>query len=121
MSARVTMSEVREIIDTSLSDAGVTACINAANALIATKPDMLSVLLEDTLTQIELWLAAHNVSVADPRVSEERTRETSIKYAQPKAGTGLAGSSYGQVAIALDTTFTLAEAPATKRAAIAVL
>jgi hypothetical protein len=121
MAARVTVSEVREIIDTALGDAGVAACISAANALIDSKTEMVSLLLEDTLTQIELWVAAHNVSVADPRVTEERTRETSVKYAQPKVGTGLTGSPYGQVAISLDTTLTLADAPATRRASFRVL
>lgn len=121
MAARVTMSEVREIIDTSLSDAGVSSCITAANSLIASKADMTSLLSEDTLTQIELWLSAHYVSVADPRVSEERTRETSVKYVQPSAGTGLGGSSYGQTAIALDSTLSLSEGPAVKRATIKIL
>jgi hypothetical protein len=115
------MSDVREIIDTSLGDAGVSACITAANSLIGTKSEMLSTLTSDVLRQIELWLAAHFVSVADPRVSEEATRETRVRYEQPKAGQGIAGSSYGQTAIALDSTLTLADAPATRRASFSVL
>lgn len=121
MAARVTVSEVREIIDTALSDAGVSSCITAANSLIASKSEMTSSLSEDTLTQIELWLSAHFVSVADPRVVEERTRETAVKYVQPGAGTGLTGSSYGQTAMALDSTLTLADAPATRRASIRIV
>lgn len=119
--ARVTVSEVREIIDTGLTDAGVASCITAANVLINSKSEMLEHLDESVLTQIELWLSAHNVSVADPRVTEERTRETAIKYAQPEAGRGLARSTYGQVALALDTTYSLVESAVSRRASIRVL
>lgn len=121
MANRVTVTDVREIIDTSLGDAGLAACITAANSLISTKSEMLSSLTAEILTQIELWLAAHYVSVADPRITEESTRETRLRYEQPKAGTGLAGSSYGQTAIALDSTLTLADSPSTRRAVFKVL
>lgn len=121
MANRVTAADVREIIDTSLGDGGLTACITAANLLISTKSEMLSSLTEEVLTQIELWLSAHYVSVADPRVVEERTRETSLKYAQPAAGKGLAGSPYGQTAIALDPTLTLADPANIRRAVFQVL
>ena len=121
MANRVTADDVREIIDTSLGDAGLTACITAANSLIGTKSEMLASLTDEILTQIELWLAAHYVSVADPRVTEESTRETRLRYEQPAAGKGLAGSPYGQTAIALDPTLTLADPANIRRAVFQVL
>ena len=121
MANRVTVTDVREIIDTSLGDAGLTACITAANSLISTKSEMLASLTAEILTQIELWLAAHYVSVADPRVTEESTRETRLRYEQPAAGKGLAGSPYGQTAIALDPTLTLADPANIRRAVFQVL
>ena len=119
--ARVLPDDVRDVIETVLVDAELNACINTANLLIGSKPRMLTDLSSDVLTQIELWLAAHFVSVREPRIVEETIDNTRLRYEQPKAS-GLIASSYGQVAIALDTTLSLSEtAPATRRATLHAL
>jgi hypothetical protein len=117
--ARVTASAVKEVIETELTDAEVNACINTANVLIQGRSRMLTELSDDTLTQIELWLAAHFVSVRDPRVAQETVDDTTIRYELPKAGS-LTESTYGQVAVALDTTLSLVGSTV-RRAVIEVL
>mgnify|MGYP000919659445 CR=1 FL=1 len=104
--ARVTAAEVKDVIDTELEDSEINACINTAHVMIAGRSRMLTELDDDTLAQIETWLAAHFVSVREPRVEQETVDETTVRYALPRASS-ITESTYGQVAIALDTTLSL--------------
>lgn len=114
--ARVTAAAVKDVIETALADSEINACINTAHVMIAGRSRMLTELDDDTLTQIETWLAAHFVSVREPRVVQETVDDTTVRYEQPKAGS-ITESTYGQVAIALDTTLSLTGAT-TRRAVI---
>jgi hypothetical protein len=64
----------------------------------------------ETLNQIALLLAQHFVAVNDDdyRLKSERTGDASATYEGRSDGEGLRGSRYGQQAIVLDHTGTLA-------------
>jgi hypothetical protein len=104
--ARTTYAEVVEIIDTTLTAAQVHAFINTANHLVT---DVLADegLSETRLHDIEMWLAAHLLSTSDPREAEETIGPYRVKY-QGKTDLGLAGTTYGQQVMVLDTTGVLA-------------
>lgn len=106
--ARVTEAEVREIIkDVSADYSDLTPFIAAATAMVDQRLDDsalgLSVAL---LKEIERWIAAHLVAVADPRRIEEKMGDGTDKF-QAKLGNGLRVTHWGQTAIALDTSGTL--------------
>lgn len=99
--ARVTASEVGEIISTDLTDAQVAAFINSANAII--QENMLEAgMSANILTQIELWLAAHLVAISDQREQSVSLRDGAVTYQSPRLGLGLDGTMYGQQVKVLD-------------------
>lgn len=106
MANRCTAAEVKEIIDTDLTEEQVSPFITAANLTIT---DILgtSGLSSDQLKEIERWLSAHFVAVRDPRISAEKTADASATY-QGKTAMGLDSTFYGQQAKMLDTTGVLA-------------
>ena len=91
--ARVTAAQVQEIISTKISIETINAAINTAHHLVDAKLAS-SGLGTDLLTDIELWLSAHFVAIRDPRSKSESIGDYS--------------TTYGQQAIALDYTGTLA-------------
>jgi hypothetical protein len=107
--ARVEPDEVKEIIDTSLTDSQINAFINSAHYLI--QANLLNKgLSANILTQIELWLSAHFLAIRDQRVESEGVAgEWQARY-QGKTGMGFSATTYGQQALLLDTTGTLASA-----------
>jgi hypothetical protein len=103
MAARVSDTDVFAIIDTSLSDIDV--FINTAHRMV--DGYLLNTDLdEETLTDIERYLSAHVLSVQDMRVKSVGVDVLSESY-QGQWGFGLKGTSYGQMAILLDTSGTL--------------
>ena len=103
--ARVNAAQVMEIISTSLSEEQINAFINTAHTIIAAK--LTDVGLDtDTLTQIELWLSAHFLSMRDQRPNSETIAEYSVRY-QGSTGMGLEATTYGQQALTLDWSGTL--------------
>lgn len=116
--ARVTPEQVMDIISTSLTEGQINAMINTAHLVVEqTLADQG--LDSDLLTQIELWLSAHYVCMRDPQKESVKVDEVQVKYHRGRAGTGLDGSTYGQQAIALDPTGSLASA-SLKKAVISV-
>lgn len=107
--ARVEPDEVKEIIETDLTDSLINAFINSAHYFI--QENLLNKgLSANILTQIELWLSAHFLAIRDQRVeSESIAGEWQAKY-QGKTGMGFEATTYGQQALMLDTTGTLASA-----------
>jgi len=99
--ARVSGSEVQDIIDTDLET--LTPFIDAASQLV----DGISGLGAATLKEIERWLAAHFVAIRDQRTAKDSVGDSSHTYGG-KTGMGLDFTSYGQMAKALDTTGYLA-------------
>lgn len=107
MSNRATEAEVKEVIDTTLTDEAITPFLTVSNLLVTDiltdegYPDAL-------MKEIERWLAAHLVAIRDPRVSEEKIGDVAAKY-QGKSGLGLNHTSYGQQVMVLDHHGKLAE------------
>lgn len=109
MAVRVTSAEVSEIMN-DLSDslpADLTPFITAANLLV----DRIQNEADDppnssTLKEIERWLAAHFICM-DIRQPVRREIEGAVEV-YPKLGEGLKMTTYGQMALSLDTTGLLA-------------
>lgn len=105
--ARVDADDVKEIIDTNLTDDQINAFINGANLLVQAK--LLDKNLgDDLLTEIEKWLAAHFLSTRDQRVEREKVGGEWEATYQGKTEMGLDATTYGQQAKALDWSGTLA-------------
>lgn len=105
--ARVSADDVKEIIETSLTDSQINAFINTAHHHV--QDNLLNKgLSASKLTQIELWLSAHFLAIRDQRVESEGVAgEWQARY-QGKTGMGFEATTYGQQALMLDTTGTLA-------------
>lgn len=103
MANRVTDLEVFEIIETSLTDIDV--FIDTAN-MMTTGYLTGKGLSDATLKEIEKYIAAHILSLRDPRTRSVTVDVLSESY-QGQWGLGLNGTSYGQTAILLDTSGTL--------------
>jgi hypothetical protein len=107
MAIRVTEAQVKEVIDTELTEEQVRPFLDAASALVddtlLTDDEGVSLGYGDTiLAQIEKWLAAHFVAVRDPRITEEELGEGRARYAVPTGGKGLEATVYGKQAMVLD-------------------
>ena len=72
--ARVSGSEVQDIIDTDLET--LTPFITVASQLV----DGISGLGAATLKEIERWLSAHFVAIRDPRIMSEKAGDASANY-----------------------------------------
>jgi len=103
--ARITDIEVRNIIETSITEGQMQRYIDSAAAL--------STLLDDKginstiLKEIECWLTAHLIaSTRDRQAREEGAGTAYVKYSG-LTYTGLKGTTYGQHALMLDYSGTL--------------
>lgn len=102
MANRVTDTEVKEIIATSLT---TTPFIDTANALI-NETLLDQGFSEAYLTQIEKYLSAHFVSLRERQLKGEKLGDASNTYGG-EFGKGLRFSQYGQQVLILDTSGTL--------------
>ena len=103
--ARVTDAEVKQIIDTTISD--VSPFITVAS-LQVDRIAAKGVLGTAELKEIERWLSAHFIAIRDKRTIKDTVGDTSHTY-EGKTDMGLNFTRYGQQALLLDTTGTLAE------------
>lgn len=101
--------------DTTLSDPQITQCIATADLMITEDLQPTSGLSTARLTEIERYLAAHFVAIADYalRVATESLNQRSIEseYTDRNSavtGKGLDYTRFGQMAMTLDTSKTLA-------------
>lgn len=111
--SRVTVADVKQVINTSLSDSYIITHIQVATELVD------EVLGSDTsLTSlmkkwIEMYLAAHFIALSNERattggaVLEREAGDTRVRYAA--ASVAVSSTSYGQAAINLDRTGKLAQ------------
>ncbi|HEX6827157.1 MAG TPA: hypothetical protein VF077_12640 [Nitrospiraceae bacterium] len=53
----------------------------------------------DLLYEVELYWAAHLVSLADPQVHQQRMGDTAQTFATANLGTGFEASPYGQMVV----------------------
>lgn len=102
MAARVTEAEVLAIMDNDLTEAQVTPYVTSAN-VFTTKIVGDTSLSADVLKEIERWLAAHMIaSSKDKETKEEGAGNAYVKYSGYWT-TGLNGTKYGQMVLALDS------------------
>src|SRR5712664_1974675 len=105
----VTIADVRLIVNTILSDASITACIQTAD--ITVMEDLAATALSiPRKTEIERYLAAHYAALADNslRTTRERVGELQVEYSHTNMiNIGLEYTRYGQAAMSLDKTGTL--------------
>ena len=101
-SPRTDDNRVCAIVDTDLTESQIQAFIETAN-LMVTNVLGSSVLSDDTLRLIETYLAAHYITLRDPRTQSEAADGIKMTY-EGKTGEGLDSSHYGQTAQELDTT-----------------
>lgn len=115
MANRVTATEVKEIITTTLSDSAIGVFITPANLLVTEKLGT-SGLSDELLKEIERWLSAHFLSVflqSDKTIGGTITREKvgdterEWKGSQQVQTNNLGTTNYGRQATILDTTGTL--------------
>lgn len=107
--ARVTATEVKEVMDNcTVTDAIVNVFIAAGELLIDKVFTDDTVLGADILKEVERFFVAHLVAMTKSRVTtEEKLGEAAVKYAG-KFGMNLDATPYGQIAKQLDTTGKLA-------------
>ena len=104
--SRITVDDLVEILETELTEAQLSAFVNSAHYLI--QANLLSSgLSSDVPTEIHKYLAAHFASLRDQRIESERVADVSMKY-QGKTDMGLNATLYGQTALMLDTSGSLA-------------
>ena len=104
--SRISVADLIEIFDTELTNAQLAAFVNSAHYVI--QNNLLSRGLgTDILTEIHKYLAAHFASLRDQRIQSERVADVSMTY-QGKTGMYLESTYYGQMALTLDTSGTLA-------------
>ena len=106
MAARVTATEVKQIIETDFADTIVDAFIAGATALV---DDALisSGLSTALMKEIERWVSAHLVANRERQIKKAGAGSASVEYIGVFE-MGLNGTQYGQTAMALDTTGALA-------------
>lgn len=102
MTVSVAASDVRYIIDTDMTDAGIDRMIAAATRLVENCSSSWSDAQHEDIIE---WVAAHLIaSGATPAVTSEKLGDAQVSYQRAQAGQGLKGTHYGQTAILLDTT-----------------
>ena len=103
--ARISDADVRQVIDTELTE--LTPFIASAESLFS------QVLAdkgfdEEHTKWILVWLAAHFISIREPREKSFKIGDASVTF-EGTTGMGLRFTRYGQTAIMMDTSGTLAE------------
>lgn len=105
MAARVTVSEVKEIMDScTVTDAIVNTFIGAATELVDTAFENDTTTSTTLLKEIERWLTAHMLaSTLSKTTSDEKLGDASVKYTG-QWGKKLESTPYGHMVLILDVT-----------------
>lgn len=116
VNTRNTVADVRDILDTEMTDEQLAAFINTAYVVVSTNLSDKG-LAAAILTEIEKYLSAHFASLRDQRAqSEGIAGEYNVTY-QGKTDMGFNATQYGQMAVALDTSGVLATMGSSKKRA----
>ena len=109
--ARVTVEEVRQILDTNLTDNDILAFIETANKVVTSVLGNDTVLSDAQKSDIEKYYACHLITATRDRWAEfEKLGEASVRY--PNAGkelTGLMVTPYGRIVMEIDVTGKMAK------------
>lgn len=102
----ITAEQVRVIMETSLPDAQITAYIGSANTFV--NSTLLGKGLSDgLLVELERWITAHMIALTAERTTRKEEAGTAkVEYAG-QFGKSFEATSYGQMALVLDTSGTL--------------
>ena len=105
---RTTVEKVTDILDdTELDDEIIESFINSANIFVTASLSGKG-MSDALLAEIERWLSAHMIASTRERTAKKEEAGTaSIEYSGTW-GEGLLSTSYGQTAVAMDTSGTLA-------------
>jgi hypothetical protein len=104
---RTNESDVRAIFDTDLDSTSLTAWIEIASEYVDDIAAADSSLSSTRLETLEKLITAHFASSQDQRIQRADRNSASVTY-QGETGEGFSGTKYGQQALALDPTGTLA-------------
>lgn len=98
---KVSEDQVKEILSTELTPDQIGPFATAAHRIVE---DSLSSegYSEETLIEIQRWLAAHLVAIRDPQIADEEYGDASRKFLVGKTGLGLDATVYGQQVKLLD-------------------
>lgn len=105
---RTTVTKVRNVFDTDLSDSELTSWMDVATELVDDVANADPSLSDSRLEKIERLTTAHLASTEDQRISNASRETGSVNY-QGQSGMGLNSTTYGQQAKVLDPTGQLAE------------
>ena len=114
---RTTEAEILRLMNSSLDEDEVTPFLRTANGLVTDILASVAVLTDARRAEIEGWLGAHFASIRDPSVKSEGIDTASFTYDVGTLGEGLKATRYGQQAIMLDISGTLASLASGKRPA----
>lgn len=99
---RTTEAEVKQIIDTALTEDEISPFLATANSLVSLVVSNEGY-ADSHLEKIERWLAAHFVAVRDPRIMSQKIDDADAVYtAFSMHGLGLQLTTYGQQVLLLD-------------------
>ncbi len=105
--ARTTAAAVKEIFETDLSEVQVLPFVTSANVFVN---ELLGTGTSNILTEIEKWVACHMLAISRERQAKsEEASKAKVTYTG-EYGVNLNSTSYGQMAISLDTSGVLANA-----------
>lgn len=108
--ARTNVDDIKAIVDTTLADPRINAAITMASQVMAQLiGDQSKNLLDDTLKEIERYLAAHFITVGPERQVQSRSVLGDSVTFTGRTGMALDATTYGQQAQILDTTGSLAK------------
>ena len=110
MTARVTATQVKEIIETNIEDSVILASmIDTANVYVNTHLDGYGY-SDDMLEKIELYLSAHFVAITEEggALKYSKYGDASDAWDTSKLGGGLNSTRFGMTALSLDTSGILA-------------
>ena len=121
MANRVEVNELKEILDTELSDPALVTFISVSNRLVTSHLGSEDSLSAAQLKDIELFLAAHIIACTiEQQVQKEQVGadgEAQVTY-QGQTGKGLDFTGYGQTVKMLDTTGILANVVGKSKATV---
>lgn len=121
MLSRTSAAEVKQVLDTNLTNTIIGAFIRDANLVVTDVLGSDTTLSADQLKSIEKWLTAHFIACTRERQgSKEKVGDADITY-QGKTGMGLDSTMYGQQVKMLDSTGKMAQSLGKKSATITAI
>lgn len=105
MAYRAIESDVESAVTVD-GDIPVSGAIRTANAVVnkLEAADTGSLLSQELLTQIEIYLACHFYALRDPQYRQKKTGDASATFQTGEPGQGFLATDWGAQAVAMDVT-----------------